>query len=171
MHTGEWPEPEFPSSWRQATSGFLRAAIPRGLGVSLFLAPVPRCPATRPVVLLPSGLPVILIATGVAARSVHPFFRNDRNHNQGGCGVCPTTGQKRHSEASHRAELPIDRYKTLSAWHLHVIAALLSCTPTRRFARESRGITTSETQARIIPGRLCSGALLSIRLLAASKPT
>src|SRR6266404_6116911 len=38
------------------------------------------------------------------------------------------------------------------------IAALFKFDATPRLARESKGMTTSETQARMIPGRLCSGA-------------
>ena len=51
------------------------------------------------------------------------------------------------------------------------IAALPSCSPTRFFAWERRGIATKAAQATIIPAMLCAGACLRNRLEMATKAT
>jgi hypothetical protein len=75
----------------------------------------------------------------------------------------PATGSAHHRPksvlSSNPASRMAERYVQNSVCLASAcMAALPSARPTFRLARESKGITTSETQARTIPGMLCSGA-------------
>ncbi len=102
-----------------------------------------------------------LVAARLTLHGICSLFGNERNHNERSDRISPPPSErcvKHQTNQQNAREVKAE----VSLFGIGM-AELLSSLATFFFARDRRGITTSDTQARLIPGMLCSGVFLVTR--------